>query len=206
MTLSSFKLAPRWAAALATVACGCRDVAPAGQAGLADTGSPASACPSAWFEAPAVDRSIAVPEGNKRVVLHASAQGTQDYVCAAAPDDGGASYAWSLRGPDATLSDCRAAAIGRHFPSAAGPPEWQLSDGSYVVGHKAATFAVDGAAIPWLLLSLDGHGGEGRLGDARYVQRVQTVGGGLPEALCDASHAGSVQKVAYQAQYFFFGP
>lgn len=205
-------------AAFAVLVFGCRESGPGGQAGLSSPGSPSAVasagspalasspgadCPSAWFDAPAVDRSIAVPDGS-RVVLHASAKGTQDYVCAAS--DGGSTYGWSLRGPDAALSDCRASPIGRHFASDAGPPEWQLSDGTYVVAHKAGEFAANAGSSPWLLLDVVGHGGEGRLGEARYVQRVSTVGGGHPDGECDARHAGTVQKVSYEAQYFFYAP
>jgi len=172
--------------------------------GTIDAGSSAGDCPPAWLEMPQVDRSIAVPERHG-VVLHASAEGTQDYVCAAVAGDGALAYAWSLKGPDATLRDCHSVAIGHHFPSDAGTPEWQLYDGTYVVGHKSGAFAVGGAA-PWLLLSVDRHGGSGRLGDARYVQRLHTVGGLQPDAACDASRAGTLQKVPYQADYVFYAP
>jgi peptidyl-prolyl cis-trans isomerase NIMA-interacting 1 len=218
MTPSAVRLILWLCAAFAVLVFGCRESGPGGQGGLSSAGSPISAgsagspalaaspgadCPSAWLEAPAVDRSIAVPDGN-RVVLHASAKGTQDYICAAS--DGGPTYGWSLRGPDAALSDCRSSPIGRHFASEAGPPEWQLSDGTYVVAHKTAQFVANAGSAPWLLLDVDRHGGEGRLGEARYVQRVSTVGGGHPDGECDARHAGTVQKVAYEAQYFFYAP
>ena len=190
---------------LALVAC--REAGPGARTTPADAGGTSEGCASAWLEAPVVDRSIALPDGTGHLVLHAAAKGTQDYVCAADPADASAGgYGWSLKGPEATLTDCHSAPIGRHFASDAGSPEWQLSDGTYVVAHKAGAFPASAGAVPWLLLGVDGHGGEGRLAEARYIQRVRTVGGGRPDTPCDAARAGSVQKVPYEAEYFFFAP
>jgi hypothetical protein len=162
-------------------------------------------CPSAWLQPPVVDPSIAVPEPDHAVV-HAFAKGTQNYACASVGADAGSTFAWSLKGPDATLSDCQSGTIGSHFASASGAPEWQLSDGTYVVAHKAGAFAAGGRVAPWLLLRVDGHGGAGPLAEAHYVQRVHTVGGAPPAEVCDADHAGTVQKVPYEADYFFYAP
>jgi hypothetical protein len=172
----------------------------------AEGGTSAAACPSAWLETPVVGAPIAVPDGNGRLVLHAAAQGTQNYVCAAVAGDGGTGYAWSFTGPEATLTDCHGVTMGRHFSSDAGPPEWQLSDGSYVVAHKMAATSGDGRSVPWLLLGVDGHGGGGPMAEARYVQRVHTVGGVAPSAPCDVSRIGTSEKVGYTADYVFFAP
>ncbi len=169
-------------------------------------GAPAGACPDAWLQAPVVDESIAVPAGNGHVVFHAAAKGSQNYACGPVTTDGGSSYAWSLTGPEATLDDCHAATMGRHFASDAGGPEWQTLDGAYVVGRKIAASKVDSRAVPWLLLSVDAHGGAGTLTGARYVQRVRTVGGVAPATRCDASRAGTTEKVPYAADYFFYAP
>ncbi len=174
-------------------------------------GASAVVCPAAWFDAPAVDPSIAVPPADARVVFHAAAEGTQNYACSAAATiagDGGTTYAWSPAGPEATLRDCRSAASGRHFASDGGPsaPEWQLANGSYVVAHKVAAKIVAADSAAWLLLSVDRTGGGGPLAEARSVQRVRTSGGTAPNGGCDASHAGEVQKVPYTADYYFFAP
>ncbi len=152
--------------------------------------------------------SIAVPAGNGRVILRAAAKGSQDYACAPVVVDGGTSYAWSLTGPHATLTDCHAVEIGRHFASdgGAGAPEWQTVDGAYIVAHKSAASTTDGGSVPWLLLTVDGHGGSAPFTEARYVQRVNTSGGVAPSAPCDASRVGTLQKVPYAADYFFYGP
>jgi hypothetical protein len=170
------------------------------------TSAPESACPAGWLEAPPVDPSIAVPSAGARVVFHARATGTQNYACASAVTESGATYAWSLNGPEAVLGDCHAAPVGRHFASEAGPPEWQLSDGTYVVAHKTAAFAGTPGAVPWLLLTVDHQGGSSPLASARCVQRVRTSGGVPPSAPCDATQAGAIQKIPYEADYYFFAP
>ena len=169
-------------------------------------GGSAGACPDAWLEAPVVNEPIAVPEGNAHVVFHAAAKGTQNYACGPVGIDGGSSYAWSLAGPEATLDDCHAVTIGRHFASDGGAPEWQMLDGTYVVGHKIAASTADSRSVPWLLLSVDAHGGGALFAGARYVHRVRTVGGVAPTAPCDASRAGTTEKVPYAADYFFYAP
>jgi Protein of unknown function (DUF3455) len=173
-----------------------------------ENGASAAACAADWLQAPAVDPSLAVPSGNDRVVLHAAASGTQNYACSSVTADGGASYAWSPAGPEATLSDCHSTAIGHHMASDAGPaaPEWQTLDGAYVVGHKVTAKAKAAGSVPWLLLSVDRHGGTGPLTEARFVQRVATSGGAAPTAPCDGSLVGTMQKVPYTADYYFFAP
>lgn len=186
--------------ALGLVASACHSSSPA------ESGMAAGACPNAWLETPVVGAPIAVPAGNGRLVFHAAAQGTQNYTCASVTGDGGSGYAWSLTGPEATLSDCHGVTIGRHFASDAGPPEWQLSDRSYVVAHKMAAASGDGRSVPWLLLGVDRHGGTGPVAEAHYVQRVHTVGGVPQSAPCVASQVGTTEKVGYTADYVFFAP
>src|ERR1700722_19678349 len=94
---------------LGLLAAACHPAAPA------EGSTSATACPAGWFEAPPAASAIAVPTGNERVVLHAAATGSQNYVCGAVSGDGGApGYAWSLAGPEAALSDCHAVSIGHH--------------------------------------------------------------------------------------------
>ncbi len=187
-----------WGFALTLVAC-----RPGTQA---DGGAPADSCPPAWFDAPTVDAPIVVPSGSGRILLHAVAKGSQNYRCASLAVDGGAGYAWSLVGPEATLSDCHAATIGSHFATDAGAVEWQMPGGAYVVAHKVAASTVDVGSVPWLLLSVDRHDGSGPFAKARYVQRVHTLGGVPPNESCDASREGTLQKVPYSSDYIFYGP
>jgi hypothetical protein len=164
------------------------------------------ACPAAWFAAPEVDPSIAVPDGGGGVLIHASGDGTQDYVCKALANDAG--YAWTLVTPAATLSDCHGTVIGHHFASEAGAafPEWQTTDGTYVVGSKHAPFDAGSASIPWLLLGAVDAGGSGTLSRTDYIQRLETDGGNAPATGCDGNNVGGTVNVPYTAEYFFYGP
>jgi hypothetical protein len=142
------------------------------------------------------------------VLLHAGATGTQNYTCEQVNVDGGTAYQWVFVGPEADLADCHAAKIGTHFASDAGAaaPEWQTTDGTYVIGKKVAALPQDGGTtIPWLLVQATSNGGAGTLSKAGYIQRVNTTGGIAPAATCDVNVAGTTQKVAYTADYFFFG-
>jgi Protein of unknown function (DUF3455) len=183
---------------------GCR------QARESVTGSAGDVCQDDWLQAPAVDPALSAPDGGGRVLLHAAATGTQNYGCTRAGGDAGAHYTWTLAGPEAALSDCRGAVIGRHFASDAGAsaPEWQLVGGSYVVGHKLAAWTPEGGSgsVPWVLLGADDRGGGQPLDGARYVERVRTRGGVAPGDGCDADRLGAMQKVPYSADYFFLGP
>jgi hypothetical protein len=140
--------------------------------------------------------------------LHASAAGTQDYECKAAPSGG--TYAWTFLGPEAELSDCNGVVVAGHFASDAGAsfPEWLARDGTYVIGQKVAAYTpIDGgASVPWLLLnavaSAGGDGGGLRL--TRYVERLDSDGGSAPlAASCGRSRADVTEKVPYTADYYF---
>jgi hypothetical protein len=195
------------------------DTAPGSDAsdgGATDTDADASpGCPASWYTGPTV-AALALPDGGA-VILHAMANGTQDYTCTGTVIDAGAdggdageSFAWTFVAPEAELSDCNATLIGHHFASEAGAaaPEWQTLDGTYVVGHKVAAYTPDGGSgsVPWLLLGATSASGSGTLGRTTYVQRVNTAGGTAPSTGCDQGALGTTQKVPYAADYYFFGP
>jgi hypothetical protein len=172
--------------------------------------SPAAArtCPSEWTAPPAVAPSLAPRDPSLRVVAHASASGTQDYECASTSADAGGALAWAFVGPSAVLADCSGVQFGRHFASEGGPaaPEWQASDGSFIVAKKIASEPPwEKGAVPWLLLQVTASSGSGALSGVAYVQRTRTVGGAMPQSGCDAAHVGSVAKVPYWADYWFLG-
>ena len=101
----------------------------------------------------------------------ARATGFQIYVCR--PDADG-KPAWTLKAPEAELFDEQGKSIGKHF----GGPTWQLNDGSQITGKMAAKAdAPDPKAIPWLLVTVTGHSGSGKLSGVTSIQRVNTVGG-----------------------------
>lgn len=167
------------------------------------------ACPGTWTTPPSVAPAITLPADGGGPLLHAGAIGTQNYTCQQVTVDGGTAYAWVFVGPEADLADCHHAKIGTHFASDGGAtaPQWQTTDGTYLVGKKLAAFTPDGGAtaIPWLLIQETGNGGTGTLSKAGYVQRLNTTGGIAPAVTCDASTVGTTQKVSYTADYFFFG-
>ena len=106
----------------------------------------------------------------------ARATGFQIYVCR--PDADG-KPAWTLKAPEAELFDEQGKSIGKHF----GGPTWQLNDGSQITGKMAAKAdAPDPKAIPWLLVTVTGHSGSGKLSGVTAIQRVNTVGGLAPES------------------------
>ena len=177
-----------------------------------DDGSSADAndgaCPSSWTVAPVVDPSIAVPDGGGGVLLHAAATGTQDYTCEQTADAGGV-YAWVAIGPEAELHDCHNTKIGSHFASEAGAtaPEWMTIDNAFVIAAKKAAFTPDGGAgsVPWLLLQETSTGGAGPITKTLWVNRLTTDGGIAPSGVCDSNNVGTTQKIAYTADYYFYG-
>jgi hypothetical protein len=151
---------------------------------------------------PTVPDAIQPPEGEELVFI-ARTTGFQIYVCRPGADG---KRAWTLKAPDAELFDEQGKSIGKHF----GGPTWQLNDGSQVTGKMAAKVdAPDPHAIPWLLVTVTGHSGSGKLSGVTSIQRVNTVGGLAPESLAPAAaecaQSGEVEfKSSYSADYYFY--
>ena len=129
----------------------------------------------------------------------ARATGFQIYVCRSGADG---KPVWTLKAPEAGLFDEQGKPLGKHF----GGPTWQLNDGSQVTGKMAAKAdAPDPRAIPWLLLTVTGHSGSGKLSGVTSIQRVNTVGGLAPSAADCTSQSGEVEfKNSYSADYYFY--
>jgi hypothetical protein len=164
---------------------------------------------------PAVPGSIQVAAG-QRLFLAAHAYGTQNYICL--PSATG--FAWTLFGPQATLIHNDANQVMTHFLSA-NPEEagtlratWQDSVDTSAVWARATAMSSDAAfvapgAIPWLLLEVvgaeGGPTGGRRLTAAKYIHRLNTVGGIAPSTGCSQSaNVGSRVFVPYEADYFFY--
>ena len=136
---------------------------------------------------------------NEQLVVQVHAKGQQIYSCKV----DGAQAAWTLKAPDAQLFDKDGKAFGKHFAG----PSWEASDGSRVVGKAAANApSPDADAIPWLLVKVVSHEGQGVLTPVTSIQRINTKGGKAPASGCDAAHAGQEVRVAYSADYLFFAP
>ena len=149
---------------------------------------------------PEVPDAIKAPPG-ETVVFVAHAAGSQIYTCGKG-DDGKAQ--WTLKAPEAQLRDAKGALIGHH---AAGP-SWKHIDGSSVTGKMVAKApAPDPASIPWLLVSVVSHEGNGVLTRVTSIQRIHTKGGVAPPAeKCDPSKPNAETWIPYSADYYFFAP
>jgi len=145
-----------------------------------------------------VPQALQAP-ANEQLVVQVHAKGDQIYSCKVdGPQPG-----WTLKAPDAQLFDKDGKAFGKHFAG----PSWEASDGSLVVGKAAANApSPDADSIPWLLVKVVSHAGEGVLAKVTSIQRINTKGGKAPASGCDAGHAGAEVRVAYSADYLFFAP
>lgn len=134
----------------------------------------------------------------KPSAIEAFGKGVQVYVCKASS---GGTYAWALKGPDATLRDASGRVIGKHFAG----PSWQANDGSRVVAEPLnVSPSPNPDAIPWLVLRARSHVGAGQMADVDYIVRTRTEGGMAPASGCDVSHANAEVRVPYGAIYLFF--
>ena len=148
---------------------------------------------------PAVPADLKVPPAQS-VSLEARATGVQIYECKPSKD-APARYEWSFSAPEAELFDAAGRKIGRHYAG----PTWESNDGSKVVGQvKSQHDAPAPDAIPWLLLTAKSTSGDGVLGRAVSIQRVDTVGGKAPAGGCSAAQAGQQARVPYRASYYFY--
>jgi hypothetical protein len=133
----------------------------------------------------------------KPPAIEAFGKGVQIYTCKPAA----ATYAWTLKAPEASLNDAKGNVIGKHFAG----PSWQANDGSTVVGEALnASSSPDAGAIPWLVLHAKSHTGNGTMTKVAYVVRTRTEGGVAPATGCDDSHANAEVRVPYSAVYLFF--
>jgi hypothetical protein len=146
-----------------------------------------------------VPEKIKAPAGEV-VALRALASGSQIYTCQQGTDG---KYAWTLKAPEAELRDAQGKTIGHHFAG----PSWKLNDGSQVTGKAVARVdSPDANSIPWLLVTVIGHSGDGILSRVTSIQRIQTHGGQAPADGCNAAKAGAETKSSYTAEYVFYAP
>jgi hypothetical protein len=151
---------------------------------------------AAWAQQ--VPAALEVP-GNEQLMVRVHAKGDQIYSCKV----DGAQAGWTLKAPEAQLFDKDGKSFGKHFAG----PSWEASDGSRVVGKAAANVASpDADSIPWLLVKVVSHTGDGALARVTSIQRINTKGGKAPASGCDAGTAGQEVRVPYSADYLFFAP
>jgi hypothetical protein len=164
---------------------------------LASLATLLSACASTPLTPPTVPPALQAPAGTT-LYLETLASGVQIYECTRKAD---ATYEWTLKAPEATLTDRSGRVIGKHYAG----PTWEAPDGSAAVGEvKARDPGPSPTAIPWLLLTAKTNATAGIFADARYVQRVATVGGLAPTSGCAESTLKSQARVPYSATYVFY--
>jgi hypothetical protein len=143
--------------------------------------------------------AVQVPAGNK-VAMETVGVGEITYQCNAKKDMA-TQFEWVFVGPDATLNDRSGKQVGKYY----GPPAtWQSGDGSKLTGAQAAVAPNGPGNIPNQLVKANPASGNGAMTDVTYIQRVNTVGGVAPVAICAASNMGTKQIVKYQADYIFY--
>jgi hypothetical protein len=138
-----------------------------------------------------VPEAIAAP--GEVVVATFHAEGAQVYECKA---DTAGKLVWQFREPIATLFD-DGKTVGRHYAG----PNWELADGSALVGKVAGRApGANPNDIPLLKLAVTAQRGNGHLTGVTTIQRLNTKGGAA-DGLC--SSAGAFLSVPYSADYAF---
>jgi Protein of unknown function (DUF3455) len=161
--------------------------------------SPTLATPTADSPPANLPPALEVP-GNQPFSFKSVAKGYQIYTCQAAPEPPG-TYAWTLKAPLADLFNTSGRPMGTHYAG----PTWEADDKSKIVASvKARANAPDSNAIPWLLLEVKSHAGQGMFSNVNWIQRVNTVGGKAPTQPCDASQQNQEVRVPYSADYYFY--
>jgi hypothetical protein len=136
---------------------------------------------------------------NEQLLLQVHAKGDQVYTCRG----DAAQFTWTLKTPDAQLFDKEGKPFGKHFAG----PSWEANDGSRVTGKAVANApSPDANSIPWLLVNIISHDGNGVVSRATTIQRLNTKGGKAPASGCDATHVGQELRVPYSADYLFYAP
>jgi hypothetical protein len=139
------------------------------------------------------------PPAGEQLLLQVHAKGDQVYTC----KGDAAQFAWTLKAPDAQLFDKDGKLFGKHFAG----PSWEATDGSRVTGKAVASVpSPDADSIPWLLVSIISHDGNGVLSRATTIQRLNTKGGKAPSTGCDSDHVNQDVRVPYFADYLFYAP
>jgi Protein of unknown function (DUF3455) len=144
----------------------------------------------------AVPQNLA-PAANEKYAFALPAKGVQIYECRMVDGKAG----WAFVAPEAELFDTSGKLVGKHY----GGPTWESNDGSKIVGTvKQRADAKTANDIPWLLLSAKSTGPNGAMAAVTSIQRVNTVSGVAPADGCVAGKVGTVARVPYTADYYYF--
>lgn len=139
-----------------------------------------------------VPDAIAAPGEALVAAIHA--EGAQVYECKA---DASGKLVWQFREPVATLL-LDGKTVGRHYAG----PNWEMTDGSAVVGKVAGRAPGASAGdIPLLKLEVTARRGNGQLSSVTTIQRLNTKGGAA-DGPCE--RAGMFLNAPYSADYVFY--
>jgi hypothetical protein len=140
------------------------------------------------------------PSSTEHLLMTLQAAGVQVYQCRLARDNP-SQHEWAFVAPEADLYNGSGQRVGRHYAG----PTWEALDGSRVVGTvKGRLPAKSPDSIPWLLLSARPETPAGAFTKVTSIQRLDTVGGGVPRETCGAANAGASARVPYSAQYVLY--
>jgi Protein of unknown function (DUF3455) len=124
------------------------------------------------------------PSAGESLALIVPAKGVQIYECRAKKEQA-EQYEWAFVAPEADLFDVRGAKIGKHYAG----PNWESIDGSKISGALK-----ERADAPR----------SGSFSKITSIQRVNTVGGVAPKQGCSQSNVGTIGRVNYTADYYFY--
>ena len=158
----------------------------------------ASASPLAVDNA-ALPEPVRVPTG-QRVLMSATGIGELTYECREKKDAAGA-FEWAFVGPVAQLYSADRKIVGKYYAG----PTWESTDGSKVTGKQVAVAPAAPGNIPLQLVKAEPAMGSGAMSGISYIQRLNTQGGMAPKTACTSDTQGARQKVAYKAEYVFYG-
>jgi hypothetical protein len=165
-------------------------------AGLAACASQPMRAPFSQDNLPA---AVKVPAGH-HVAMETAAAGDILYQCRPKKDMAG-QFEWVFVGPDAGLKDRSGKVVVRYY----GPPAtWESTDGSKITGTQVGVAPNGDGNIPMQLVKANPAMGMGAMQGVSYIQRVGTVGGTAPNAVCAQANEGAKQIVQYQADYIFY--
>ena len=144
--------------------------------------------------------AVKVPAGHSVVMETTTTTGEITYQCRAKKDMVD-QFEWVFVGPAAGLKDRKGAMVGKYY----GPPAtWESMDGSKITGAQIAVAPNGEGNIPNQLVKANPAVGAGAMQGVSYIQRVATVGGTAPKAVCGKANDSEKQVVQYTADYIFY--
>ena len=147
----------------------------------------------------ALPEAVRVP-ADQKMLMATMGVGELTYECREKKDMAG-QHEWAFVGPMATLFSTERKTVGKYYAG----PTWEAADGSKVTGKQVAVAPSGPGNIPLQLVKAEPAMGNGAMTGVSYIQRLNTKGGVAPSMACDMASKGQRQKVAYQADYVFYG-